>query len=299
MEIGKTAIRATHLEKKFRHFSLNIQKLEIPRGFATALIGENGAGKTTLMNILAGIRLDYKGEITFFEKWNDRDREREGCPVRELTGYTGTGGYFLPQWTVQDVGEVSSLLFENFDRGQFDRLCRELNIVERTGMERESKISQLSEGNRTKLLLAGVLARKTELLLMDEPASPLDPLMRERLCGIIQEYLASGNGEKSVFFSTHNVSDMENVTDYAVIMSHGRIVERGFVEDLKSRYVLVKGEKEDAAKAREALYTIQENKYGFEGLCLADQMEKLAGIEVTKEIPSLYQISVAVMRKNA
>ncbi|MCD7737609.1 MAG: ABC transporter ATP-binding protein [Lachnospiraceae bacterium] len=297
MEIEKTAIRAAHLEKKFKTFHLNIQELKIPKGFATALIGENGAGKTTLMNILAGIRLDYKGEITFFEKWNDRDREKEDCPVRELIGYTGTSGYFLPQWTVQDVGEVSSLLFENFDRAEFDRLCRELNIADQKG--KEKKVSQLSDGNRTKLMLAGVLARKTELLLMDEPASPLDPLMRDKLCEMIQEYLASGNGEKSVFFSTHNVSDMENVTDYAVIMSHGRIVERGFVEDLKAKYVLVKGEKEDVAKVRSALYTIQESMYGFEGLCLAENLEKLAGIEMTREIPSLYQISVAVMKRNA
>lgn len=297
MEIEKTAIRASHLEKKFKSFNLNIQELKIPKGFATALIGENGAGKTTLMNILAGIRLDYKGEITFFEKWDDRDREKKDCPVRELIGYTGTSGYFLPQWTVQDVGEVSSLLFENFDREHFDRLCRELNIADQKG--KEKKVSQLSDGNRTKLMLAGVLARKTELLLMDEPASPLDPLMRDRLCEMIQEYLASGNGEKSVFFSTHNVSDMENVTDYAVIMSHGRIVERGFVEDLKVKYVLVKGEKEDAAKAESILYTIQESKYGFEGLCLTENLKKLAGMEVTREIPSLYQISVAVMKKNA
>ncbi len=297
MEIEKTAIRAAHLEKKFKTFHLNIQELKIPKGFAAALIGENGAGKTTLMNILAGIRLDYKGEITFFEKWNDRDREKEDCPVRELIGYTGTSGYFLPQWTVQDVGEVSSLLFENFDRAEFDRLCRKLNIADQKG--KEKKVSQLSDGNRTKLMLAGVLARKTELLLMDEPASPLDPLMRDRLCEMIQEYLASGNGEKSVFFSTHNVSDMENVTDYAVIMSHGRIVERGFVEDLKSKYVLVKGEKENVAKVRPALYTTQESMYGFEGLCLAENLEKLAGIEMTREIPSLYQISVAVMKRNA
>ena len=298
MEIKKTAIRATNLEKKFKNFNLNIQKLEIPQGFATALIGENGAGKTTLMNILAGIRLDYKGEITFFEKWNDQDREKKNCPVREMVGYTGTSGYFLPQWTVADVGEISELLFEGFDRKRFDALCREMKIVGGGSNEGQKKISELSDGTRTKLMLAGVLARETDLLLMDEPASPLDPLMRDRLCEMIQEYLAAGNGEKSVFFSTHNVSDMENVTDYAIIMSRGRIVERGFVEDLKNKYVLVKGEKEDASKARPALYSMQESRYGFEGLCLNENLEKLAGIDVTKEIPSLYRISVAVMRKN-
>lgn len=84
-----------------------------------------------------------------------------------------------------------------------------------------------------KLMLAGVMARKTDLLLLDEPASPLDPLMRDKLCQMIGEYIHEGNGKRSVFFSTHNISDMENITDYAIIMENGQIVEQGFVEDLK------------------------------------------------------------------
>ena len=72
------------INKKYRGFTLDIPSLSIPEGFATALIGENGAGKTTLINILAGTRLDYKGELTFFGKWNDKDREQEDVPVLSL-----------------------------------------------------------------------------------------------------------------------------------------------------------------------------------------------------------------------
>ena len=147
-------------------------------------------------------------------------------------------------------------------------------------------------------MLAGVMARKTDLLLLDEPASPLDPLMRDKLCQMIREYITEGNGERSVFFSTHNISDMENVTDYAIIMEQGKIVEQGFIEDLKEKYILVKGDVADTQKAKEILYTITENPYGFEGICLAENLDKLAGMNVTKEIASLYQISVAVMKRN-
>ncbi len=110
--------------------------------------------------------------------------------------------------------------------------------------------------------------------------------------------LKDGGGERSVLFSTHNISDMENVTDYAVIMEHGAVVEQGFVEELKEKYVLVKGEKEDAQKAREVLYSMTENRYGFEGICLADKLDRLAGMDVCTETPNLFQISVAVMREN-
>ena len=194
-----SVVKVTDLQKKFRGFELSIPQLEIPKGYATALIGENGAGKTTLLNLMAGIRLDYKGQIAYFDK-----QEKLGDKVQERIGYTGPGSYFLPHWTVKQVEEISSILFENFHRDRFQTVCEELNIP--IGVTKEVK--NLSDGNRMKLMLATVLARDTELLILDEPASPLDPLMRDKLCDIIREYLEQGNGEHSVFFSTHNISDM-------------------------------------------------------------------------------------------
>lgn len=284
-----SVVKVTDLQKKYKGFELSIPQLGIPKGYATALIGENGAGKTTLLNLMAGIRLDFQGQITYFDK-----KEKLGCKVQERMGYTGPGSYFLPHWTVKQVEEISSLLFENFHRDRFQAICDELNIP--VGVTKEVK--NLSDGNRMKLMLAAVLARDTELLILDEPASPLDPLMRDKLCDILREYLEQGNGEHSVFFSTHNIADMENVTDYAIIMEHGNIVEQGFVEDLKEKYVSVKGEAEDADAARKILFTMTKNAYGFEGICLAENMDKLAGMDISVETPTLSQISVAVMKAN-
>lgn len=89
---------------------------------------------------------------------------------------------------------------------------------------------------------------------------------------------------------------MENITDYAIIMENGQIVEQGFVEDLKEKYILIKGEAADTEAAGKVLYSMTKNPYGFEGICLAENIDKLAGLNVTKEIPTLYQISVAVMK---
>lgn len=284
-----SVVKVTELQKKFKGFELSIPRLEIPKGYATALIGENGAGKTTLLNLMAGIRLDFKGQIAYFDK-----QEQLSAGVQERMGYTGPGSYFLPHWTVKQVEEISSLLFENFHRDRFQAVCGELSIP--VGVTREVK--NLSDGNRMKLMLAAVLARDTELLILDEPASPLDPLMRDKLCDILREYLEQGNGEHSVFFSTHNIADMENVTDYAIIMEHGNIVEQGFVEDLKEKYVSVKGEAADAEAAGKILFTMTKSAYGFEGICLAENMDKLAGMDISVETPTLSQISVAVMKAN-
>lgn len=186
------------------------------------------------------------------------------------------------------------MLFEHFHEDVFWKMCDELSIP-----VRETKsIKKLSDGNRMKLMLALVFSRDTEALILDEPASPLDPLMRDKLCDMIRGYIESGNGRKSVFFSTHNISDMENVTDYAIIMEHGNIVEAGFVEDLKEKYILVKGEAADGPAAEKILYSVSRNSYGFEGICLADDLNKLAGMDISRETPTLYQISVAVMKNN-
>lgn len=285
-----SVIKAVNLRKKYKGFELSIPDLQIPKGFATALIGENGAGKTTLLNILAGIRLDFKGDVTYF----DRQEKISAEGVQEKIGYLGPGSFFLPQWTAKQVAEMSSLLFENFHEDEFWKVCDELNIP----VEATKNIKKLSDGNRMKLMLALVFARDTELLILDEPASPLDPLMRDKLCDMIRGYLEDGDGRKSVFFSTHNISDMENVTDYAIIMEHGSIVEAGFVEELKEKYILVKGEAADAEAAGKILFSITKGSYGFEGICLAENLDKLAGMDIVRETPTLFQISVAVMKEN-
>lgn len=279
-------IQMRDISKKFKGFKLDVPVLDIPKGFATALIGENGAGKSTLMNLMAGTRLDYKGTITYF------DRETDDNVIRENIGYTSANNYFMPNWTVDDVSEVSELLFGQFHPDRYKKWCQELGVTDIS-----KKVSSLSDGMRMKTALSAVFARDTKMLLLDEPASPLDPLMRDKLCGMIREYLEAGNGEKSVLFSTHNISDMENVTDYAIIMEKGQVVEQGFVEDLKEKYVMVKGELAEETKAKEFLIGFTKNSYGFEGLCLTDNLDKLAGLDIAAETPTLSQISIFIMKQ--
>ncbi len=287
--IMKYVIRGKNLRKDFKNFHLSIDELKIPKGFATALIGENGAGKTTLLNMMAGIRLDYKGDFTYFEKENDIDMNN----VKERIGYTGPNNFFLPHWTIHQVRGICQLLFDHFDPDKFDKICSALCIPQGS----EMNVKTLSDGNCMKLMLATVLARETDLLILDEPASPLDPLMRDKLCEIIRQYLSDGDGERSVFFSTHNIADMENVTDYAIIMEQGKVVEEGFVEELKEKYIVVKGELEDFNLASKVLIGMNKNNYGFEGLCLSDKRDQLVGVNVAYETPTLSQICLGIMKE--
>ena len=181
------ALEGKKLRKNYKKFVLDIPELRVPKGYATALVGENGAGKTTLLDILVGLQLTHGGEVTYFEKYNEKDREN-GPEVKEKIGYTGTQGYYLPHWKLNQIGQISKVLFETFDEEKYMHFRKELAIGSEDGIENK-KVSQLSDGNRTKLMLAGVLARETEMLVLDEPASPLDPVMREKLCSLLCDYL--------------------------------------------------------------------------------------------------------------
>ena len=290
----ESVIHGESIIKKYKGFELNVPKLDVPKGFATALIGENGAGKTTLLDILAGIRLDYQGSLKFFGKYDDNDRENKP-EVKNNIGYEGTGNYYLPSWTMKQAREIQSLLFANFDEAKYKDICSKLAVPD----DDNKKVSDLSDGNNMKIKLAGVLSRDTELLILDEPASPLDPLMRDKLNDMIRTYLNEKEGERSVIFSTHNIADMESVTDYAIIVENGTIVEEGFVEELKEKYILVKGDKKDEEAASKALYSKTSNNFGFEGICLSSKLDELAGLPVVKETPTLSQICVAVMKQNS
>ena len=291
----QAVISCKNIEKKYKNFELKVDKVDFPKGFATALIGENGAGKTTLLELIAGLRLDHEGEISYFGKYSEKDREEDPV-VKNSIGYTGTGDYYVPSWSLRQVRDAQEILFDDFDVHKYDELLGDLALSD---SDSNKKVNSLSDGNRVKLMLAGVFARNTDLLLMDEPASPLDPLMRERLCSMIREYLSSEEGEKSVIFSTHNIADMENITDYAVIVENGTIAEQGFVEELKEKYTYVKGDKEDEDAARPYFYDMTTNSFGFEGLCLSENLDKLAGLDIITETPSLTQLSVGIMRANS
>ena len=154
----ESAVHGEGIVKKYKGFELNVPVLDIPQGFATALIGENGAGKSTLLDILAGIRLDYQGSLKFFGKYDDDDRENNP-DVKNAIGYEGTGNYYLPMWTLKQGREIQKLLFKNFDENKYIEICKQLAVPD----DESKKITDLSDGNHMKIKLAGVLSRDTDL----------------------------------------------------------------------------------------------------------------------------------------
>lgn len=286
----ENVIEAKGLVKKYSKFTMGVLDFEIPKGFSTAIIGANGAGKTTLLDVLCGIIAPSKGEITYFGEITDIEKNE----TKERIGYLAAQGMYPMGWTPYDVAMANKLGFKGFDEERYWKLCEQYGVATRG--ERKQTLVNMSDGNRIRLCLAAVFARKTELLVLDEPGSNLDPLMRDRLCGQFRAYLEEGDGEKTIVFSTHNIADMENVTDYAILMYGGGIIESGFVADLCERYVLVSGENVTFDKIRGELMVEERNATTCSGFAKAEKKELLEAAGAVAETPNLQQLCVYLLR---
>lgn len=285
----KNAIKAEGLTKKFKGFTLGELDFEIPAGFSTALIGANGAGKTTLLDVLCGIMEKSAGEVTYFGKETDAEE------VKERIGYCAAQAMFPMTWDVRDIAASCEAAFQGFSRERFAAICEEMGVGSELGKKKKA-IMKLSDGNKMRIFLAAVFARETELLVLDEPGSNLDPLMRDRLCDRFRKYIEDGDGEKTILFSTHNISDMENAADYVIFMSAGKIVERGFTEDLKEKYIMVRDDIATYERAKGFLLTHAKNSTVYSGLALASDRERVEEIGAAAEIPNLQQLSIELLK---
>lgn len=294
--ITENAISANNIEKSYKNFTLNIPELNIPKGFTTVIIGKNGSGKTTLLNVLSALYQDYSGEVTYFDKLK---MPQDNYEIKTSIGYQASQCYFASHWTQKDISKAMAVSFDNFSKEKFNELCAEFNLFGLTkGKEYMpiGRISTFSDGMKMKAMLAAVLARDTKLLVLDEPASPLDPVMRDSLCRIIGDYIAEGNGERSVILSTHNIADMEAISDYAVIIDSGKILEQGWTTELSEKYLIVTGDLPDYERVSKNAVYCEKNSVGFTALLLSENVNCLSGTDVSELPVTLSQLSVMLMK---
>ena len=288
----ENVLKINNIVKKYSGFTLGEINTEIPAGFSTALIGANGAGKTTLIDVICGVTGMDSGSTVYFGGNEGIDSSK----IRNRIGYCSSVNFFPFDWKLKNIRTSMETAFDGFSREKFAGLCKKFKLGDPDEKKQKSLV-KMSDGNRMRAYLAAVLARDTNLLVLDEPASSLDPLARDMLCDMFREYIAEGNGQKSIIFSTHNIADMEYATDYAIFMADGRITEQGFVEDLKEKYVLVHGEADKAEEAKKLMLSFNGNSTNFEGIAPAENMVLLSKLDTAIEKPTLQQLSVGILRK--
>jgi ABC-2 type transport system ATP-binding protein len=231
-----TALHSANLGKRYgANWALRDCTLEIPTGSVTALVGPNGAGKTTLLRLAVGLIKPSTGSIEVFGHEPRSDANivlpRIGFVAQEHPLYRGL--------SIADTLKLGRKLNSSWD----DDAARAR--VDGLGLRLDHKVGQLSGGQQAQVALTLALAKRPELLVLDEPVASLDPLARREFLQSVMEAVAESG--MTVLLSSHIVADLERVCDHIVILAKGHTQLAGPIDEILASHRLLTGERSDAA----------------------------------------------------
>jgi ABC-2 type transport system ATP-binding protein len=221
----ETVAEVTHLTKHFgKTAALQDVTLQIPRGGVFGLVGENGAGKTTLIKHLLGLLKPESGVVRVF----GMDPVRQPEEVLAQIGYLSED-HDLPHWMrVHELMRYTKSFYPKWD----DTYAGEL--LETFGLDPYAKVKNLSRGQRAQAGLLTALAHRPPLLLLDEPSSGLDAVVRRDILGAIIRTVAEEG--RTVLFSSHLLDEVERVADRIAMISRSRVVLSDSMEHIKATH---------------------------------------------------------------
>jgi ABC-2 type transport system ATP-binding protein len=216
------------MQRVTRHFgqkaALNDVSLVVPRGVVFGLIGGNGAGKTTLIKHILGLLRAQSGSVRVFGL----------DPVANPVGTLGRIGYLsedrdLPNWMrVGELMRYTQAFFPNWDETYAEELRQAFDL------DSKAKVRNLSRGQRARAALLVALAHRPELLVLDEPSSGLDPVVRRDILGAIIRTIADEG--RTVLFSSHLLDEVERVADRIAIIHEGRVILTASMDEIKESH---------------------------------------------------------------
>lgn len=249
-------IETHRLGKRYsRTWALRECTLAVPAGHVVALVGPNGAGKTTLLNLTVGLVTPSAGEIIVLD----------GHPAGSPDAVNGIAfvAQDMPLYknlSAADLLHMTRNLNRSFDQHDAERRLKEL------GIPLERKSAKLSGGQQAQLALTLALARRPQLLVLDEPMAMLDPLARHGFMATVMAAVADDG--VSVVLSSHVLTELERVADYLVLISEGSVQVSGEVDDLLACHLLLSGPAADLGRYARQLSVVQTRRGAAEAQLL-------------------------------
>jgi ABC-2 type transport system ATP-binding protein len=220
-------IETVGLEKRYRDVTaLDGLGLAVPAGSIYGLLGRNGAGKTTAIKILMGMVRATAGHASIFGL--AASESQASVAIRQRTGFVSDERDLYDSMTVAQLIAFTASFFPRWRADMAKRYVRSFDLPE------SRVIKTLSRGARTKLALLLAFSRGAELLILDEATSGLDPLAAEEVLQALVGHVASEGA--TVFFSSHQIGEIEQIADHVAIIDRGRTVLEAGLDDLRESY---------------------------------------------------------------
>lgn len=276
------AIELNDVSYQFKKFSLNDISFSVPQGYVTGFIGSNGVGKTTLIRLIMDLIEPDAGQIHIF---NQRMKDNP-VEIKNKIGFVYSDLYLNDKWTIKQIESYIAPFYKKWDHTVF------ANYLEKFNLPYKGKIKTFSTGMLMKLSIAIAFSHEAELFILDEPTSGLDPIVRNEVLEIIQKELIDEN--KTVFISTHIISDLEKIADYLVYIKDGEVVLDSYIDDIISKFKIVKGDAEHIdSELKDLMNYVEYNRTGYVALTeYANVFRELFGNQVTITEPSIEDLMV-------
>jgi len=200
--------------------------LHVPAGSIYGFLGRNGAGKTTTIKVLLGMTHPTAGAARVFGL--PANVSKSSVAIRGRTGFVSEDKDLYDFMTVEEMIRFTAPFFSTWRKDLEEHYLRKFEL------RQPQTVKSLSRGMRTKLALLLALSRGAELLILDEPTSGLDPAMTEEVLQALVSHVASE--QMTVFFSSHQIAEVEQIADHIAIIDRGRAVLAGTLDDLRERY---------------------------------------------------------------
>jgi ABC-2 type transport system ATP-binding protein len=227
MVVDAFVIETVDLRKRYDGVeALRGLSLRVPAGSIFGFLGRNGAGKTTTIKVLMGMARPTSGTARVFGL--PAERQDSSVVIRGRTGLVTEDRDLFDYMTVDEMIRFTAAFYP---RWRSDLQQRYLRKFERP---LDRKIKKLSRGMRTKLALLLALSRGAELLILDEPTSGLDPAVIEEVLQALISHVAAE--EMTVFFSSHQIAEVDQIADRVAIIDRGRTTTTGALDDLRERF---------------------------------------------------------------
>ena len=237
-------LEATGLGKRYGHrTALSDCDLAVPAGRVAGLVGPNGAGKTTLLHLACGLLTPTAGTIQVLgapPAAGPAQLARVGFVAQDTPTYAGM--------SVADHLRMGARLNPGWDAHLAERRTRQF------GLDPHQRAGKLSGGQRAQLALTLAIAKRPELLLLDEPVASLDPLARREFLQGLMEFVAEHGA--GVILSSHLVADLERVCDYLIVLVASRVLLAGEVEELLATHYRLTGVRRDPADLPPDLHVV-------------------------------------------
>ncbi len=225
--MNTNAIEIRGLRKGYPRFHLGPLDLTVPPGAIYGLVGPNGAGKTTTIDLIFGLGRNDAGQIRVL----GLDHRSDAVSLKRRAAYVS------PELNFQVWGKVGKAIrfLRGFYPGWDDAYCAVL--MKAFHLNANDRIATLSAGAKTKLSLVPALARRPEVLVLDEPLTGLDAISKQQLFGELLKFVQ--DGDRSVLISSHSLNDIERFADHVGLLKNGRLVIEGRTDAVVERYRLV------------------------------------------------------------